>query len=132
MSKIQVEIYRQGMACQSQYRNTQLKLVPLLPTNVVQAKAEEYFPESTRDTTNNWPYYRYRETAGKLDLVIAWALTFSSDQQVYLIVTKLSAEVMIQISDIGIKDKRRWIKDVVINEASIFDKVSILKRIWRK
>ena len=69
MSKIQVEIYRQGMACQSQYRNTQLKLVPLLPTNVVQAKAEEYIPESTRATTNTWPYYRYRETAGKLDLV---------------------------------------------------------------
>ena len=47
----------------------QLKLVPLLPTNVVQAKAEDYFPESTRATTNTWPYYRYRETAGKLDLV---------------------------------------------------------------
>ena len=46
-----------------------LKLVPLLPTNVVQAKAEEYFPESTCATTNTWPYYRYRETAGKLNLV---------------------------------------------------------------
>ena len=46
-----------------------LKLVPLLPTKLVQAKAEEYFPESTRATTNTWPYYRYRETAGKLKRV---------------------------------------------------------------
>ena len=73
MSKIQVEISRQGMACQTQYRNTRLELVPLLPTNLVQAKADEYFPESTRATTNTWPYYRYRETAGKLDLVVTAA-----------------------------------------------------------
>ena len=46
-----------------------LELVPLLPTNLVQAKAEEYFPESTRATRNTWPCYRYQETAGKLNLV---------------------------------------------------------------
>ena len=36
---------------------------------LVQAKAEEYFPKSTRTTTNTWPYRHYRETAGKLKLV---------------------------------------------------------------
>ena len=40
-------------------------------TPAVQAKAEEYFPESTRATTNTWPYHRYRETAGKLKLVVS-------------------------------------------------------------
>ena len=61
------------MACQTYYKNTWLKLVPLLSTNLVQAKVEEYFPESTCATKNTWPYYRYRETAAKLELVDAEA-----------------------------------------------------------
>ena len=56
-----------------------LKLVPLLPTNVVQAKAEDYFPESTRATKDTWPYYRYRETAGKLKRVVAFKAILTSN-----------------------------------------------------
>ena len=43
--------------------------MPPLPTNLIQAKAEEYFPESTRATTDTMAYQRCQETTPKLCLV---------------------------------------------------------------